>query len=151
MLALARRKLRACAAQVLLVQGDATRLPMANGAVDAATLHLVLSVAPDGRACVAEVQRALRPEGRAVVLDKFLGETQATPSFWRRLLNQGAVRVGTDINRRLGDLLAGSTFAVEEEQAACFGGVYRIIRLVRRAGLTLVAAATQFTGVAAIR
>jgi SAM-dependent methyltransferase len=89
MLAQAQRRLGDCAATVLLVQGDAQRLPVADGAADAAVPHLVLSVVPDGSACAAETARCLREGGRAVVFDKFVAEGAAGLSPLRRLLNRG--------------------------------------------------------------
>jgi phosphatidylethanolamine/phosphatidyl-N-methylethanolamine N-methyltransferase len=132
MLAQAQRKLTACAATVLLVQGDAQRLPVADGAMDAAVLHLVLSVVPDGQACAAETARCLRTGGRAVVFDKFVAEGAAEPSRLRRLINLGAVRLGTDLNRRLSALLASSDLVMVDDRPALLGDVYRIVRLVRR-------------------
>lgn len=132
MLAQAQRRLGDCAATVLLVQGDAQQLPVADGAADAAVLHLVLSVVPDGRACAAETARCLRAGGRAVVFDKFVADEAAGPSPLRRLFNRAALRLGTDLTRRLGDLLAGSGLAVVADAPAMLGGAYRIVRLVRK-------------------
>lgn len=131
MLAQAQRKLTDCAATVLLVQGDAQRLPVADGTIDAAVLHLVLSVVPDGQACATETARCLRTDGRAVVFDKFVAESAVRPSRLRRLINFGAVRLGTDLNRRLGELLTGADLVAVDDWPAFLGGVYRIVRLRR--------------------
>jgi phosphatidylethanolamine/phosphatidyl-N-methylethanolamine N-methyltransferase len=72
MLARARAKLPLADRDVILVQGDAQALPLAAEQFDAALLNLVLSVVPDGAACLRETRRTLRPNGRAVVFDKFL-------------------------------------------------------------------------------
>ena len=71
MLERARQKLGQCPASVELVQGDAQSLLVPGGGFDAAILHLILSVVPDGRACLDATLQALRPNGRAVVFDKF--------------------------------------------------------------------------------
>lgn len=136
MLAQAQRQAATWQATVLLVQGDAMNLPLATGAADAAVLHLVLSVVPDGRACAQETARTLRAEGRAVVFDKFLSETTAAPSLLRRLLNVGAVLLGTDLNRRLSSLLAGSGLTPVSDQPAIFGGAYRLVQLRKMAAPT---------------
>ncbi|MCZ7571547.1 MAG: methyltransferase domain-containing protein [Ardenticatenaceae bacterium] len=44
-------------------QGDASALPVDDGALDAVFLVAVLGEAPDPRACVQEVYRVLRPNG----------------------------------------------------------------------------------------
>jgi SAM-dependent methyltransferase len=135
MLVQAQRQAAAWRATVLLVQGDAMKLPVATGAADAAVLHLVLSVVPDGCACAQETARCLREGGRAVVFDKFLGET-AAPSLLRRLLNVGAVLLGTDLNRRLSSLLAGSGLTPVADQPALLGGAYRLVQLRKMAAPT---------------
>ena len=54
-----------------------------QGVFDAAVLHLVLSVLPDGRACLHAAAAALRARGRAVVFDKFAPRgVSGPPSGW---------------------------------------------------------------------
>jgi ubiquinone/menaquinone biosynthesis C-methylase UbiE len=65
---------------------DAHELNYADGSFDVVILHLILAVVPDPVKCIREVQRVLRPGGRAVVLDKFVSEG-ASPGFVRRLFN----------------------------------------------------------------
>ena len=48
---------------------DAGALPVKSGSLDAVTFHSVLYLLPDSRACLREVHRALRPGGRAVLLE----------------------------------------------------------------------------------
>jgi ubiquinone/menaquinone biosynthesis C-methylase UbiE len=134
MLAQAQRKLARVAATVYLIQGDVQHLPLASGAFDAAALHLILSVAPDGHDCVLETRRVLRRDGRCVIFDKFLPAGAASPSLRRRLLSWLAMLVGTDLNRRLEVLLSGSGWVVVCEQPALFGGVYRVFALGREEG-----------------
>lgn len=68
MLAAARER---CAGspQVSLARGDATALPVADGAVDAALAVQVYEYVPDLDAAFAELARVLAPGGRAVVFD----------------------------------------------------------------------------------
>jgi len=64
MLRKARRRLaRAGEEQVGYVQADATTLPLAECAFDAAFLVTVLGEVPDPRACLRELYRVLRPQG----------------------------------------------------------------------------------------
>lgn len=133
MLAQAQRKLAQVAATVWLVQGDVQQMPLASGAFDAAALNLILSVAPDGHACVLETRRLLRGDGRCVIFDKFL-PAGAAPSLRRRWLSRLAMLVGTDLNRRLDVMLVGSGWVVVWEQPALFGGVYRVFGLGKRGG-----------------
>lgn len=49
--------------QLLLVQGDATHLPIAEGSIDVVIAVTVLGEAPSAESAVAEVRRVLRPGG----------------------------------------------------------------------------------------
>jgi hypothetical protein len=63
------------------------------------------------------------------VFDKFL-EDEERPSVKRRLLNSIAKPLFSDLNRRLGPLIAGTRLLVEHDQAVAFGGTYRVVTLV---------------------
>jgi ubiquinone/menaquinone biosynthesis C-methylase UbiE len=128
MLAQAARRAGRVPATVLLVLGDAERLPFADGTFDAALLDLVLSVVHDGAACWREAARAVRSGGRIVIFDKFAPEGRA-PSRERRLLNLLTRAGGTDITRRLGDLTAGTAFTLERAEPSILRGAYRLLRV----------------------
>jgi ubiquinone/menaquinone biosynthesis C-methylase UbiE len=68
MLHAARRRLRD-RPNVEIRRGDLEALPIDDGALDAATLLLVLHHAPDPPAVLADVSRVLRPGGRLLVAD----------------------------------------------------------------------------------
>lgn len=70
-----------------LVCADASALPMRSGSLDAVTFHSVLYLLPDRAGALAEVARALRPGGRAVLLEpqsgaraNLLGLARALPT-----------------------------------------------------------------------
>ena len=56
-------------AQVELTVGDAVRLPVPDGAFDAAVSTQVYEYVPDMPAALAELHRVLKPGGRALILD----------------------------------------------------------------------------------
>jgi len=132
MLSRARSRLPLPSREVTLLQGDAQKLLVDESAFDAAAFHLILSVIPDGAACLRENLRALRPGGRAVVFDKFLPD-KGRPSFGRRLLNFFSTLLGTDITRRFGDLAAGAACQVLYNKPSLLGGMYRVILLKKAA------------------
>jgi SAM-dependent methyltransferase len=68
MLALAARRCESDR-NVELREGDAGSLPVEHGRFDAAICVQVLEYLPDATAALAEIRRALRPGGRAVVWD----------------------------------------------------------------------------------
>lgn len=126
MLAQARRKLPLTGKDVSLAIGDAACLPTPEAAFDAAVLNLILSVAPDGRACLRETLRSLRPGGRAIVFDKFLpAGSQLSPG--RRFINLFSTLLGTDITRRFGDMADGLPLEVLHEESSLLHGMYRIL------------------------
>lgn len=128
MLAEARLKLDRRPAAVKLIEGDAQTLLVEPGSFDAVILNLILSVIPDGNACLQSALRALKPNGRVVIFDKFLAEG-ATISIARRLMNLFSTVLGTDINRRLSDLMMGCPCEVTHDEPGILGGMYRVILL----------------------
>lgn len=126
MLARAQAKLPLPERDITLVRGDAGTLPLCEGAFDAALLNLILSVVPDGAVCWRETLRALAPGGRIVVFDKFTPDG-AAPSMGRRLLNLVTMLFGTDITRRLGDIVAGSQCRITHDEPSLLRGAYRVI------------------------
>ena len=112
------------------VQGDAQRLPFADGAFDHAVLHLILAVVPHPAACFGEIARIVKPGGSVLVFDKFLRRGQ--PALLRRLANPLVRRVATRLDVVFEDLLpAAPQLALEHDQPALAGGWFRMIRLRR--------------------
>jgi phosphatidylethanolamine/phosphatidyl-N-methylethanolamine N-methyltransferase len=126
MLAKARLKLDRCLATVKLIQGDAQTLLVDEAAFDAVILNLILSVIPDGNACLRSALRALKPGGRAVIFDKFLPEGK-NPSSVRKFFNIFSTLLGTDINRQLSDLMRGCPCEITHDEPSIAGGMYRVI------------------------
>jgi ubiquinone/menaquinone biosynthesis C-methylase UbiE len=131
MLARARAKLPLPGRTVELALGDAQDPAVEPGSFDAVILNLILSVVPDGAACLRAALRAVAPGGRIVVFDKFAPEGARVPPRMR-LLNQGSTLFGTDVTRRFGDLARGSGCEIVHDEASLLGGMYRIL-LLRRA------------------
>ena len=122
----AQAKLPLVGRDVTLVQGDAQALPPGLEGFDAAVLHLVLSVVPDGTACLHETLRALRPGGRAVIFDKFAPDGGRL-TLGRRLVNLVTTLAGTDITRRFGDMAAQSDCVKVHDEPSLLRGAYRVI------------------------
>lgn len=128
MLAKARRKLHRCPAKVHLIEGDAQSLIVPAESFDAVILNLILSVIPNGNACLKASLASLKPGGRLVVFDKFLHEG-TDPSPFRKLMNVFSTILGTDINRRMGDLMKDCPCQVVVDEPSIAGGMYRVILL----------------------
>jgi demethylmenaquinone methyltransferase/2-methoxy-6-polyprenyl-1,4-benzoquinol methylase len=71
MLRLAARKVRAqdLAGRILLIRGDATRLPIRSGSADAATVAFGIRNVENPERGLAEMHRALAPGGRLAILE----------------------------------------------------------------------------------
>ena len=95
---------------------------------DAAILNLILSVVPDGRACLRSTLRAVKPGGCLVIFDKFQAENEKVTPM-RRFMNFFSTRLGTDITRRFSDMLVGCPCKIVHDEPSLLGGMYRIILL----------------------
>lgn len=115
-----------------LMEMDAQTLQFPDSSFDAVLLNLILSVVPDGKKCLQEAWRVLRPGGRIAIFDKFLPD-HSRLTFSRGLLG-GLIRLlGTDPNRRLMDLLGEiPDESISTDESALLGGQYRVILLNKR-------------------
>jgi ubiquinone/menaquinone biosynthesis C-methylase UbiE len=114
---------------------DARSLEFPDGTFDGVIMHLILAVMPQPERGLREAARVLAPGGRIAIFDKFLGDDER-PSVRRRVLNAVAKPLFSDLNRRLGPLIAGTPLAVEHDEPAAFGGTYRIVTLVKNEAAT---------------
>ena len=128
MLAKALLKIDHCPASVSLIRGDAQHLLVEAESFDAVILNLILSVVPDGRACLLSALCALKPGGRLVIFDKFLPEKRKV-SPARIIFNLFSTFLGTDINRCLSELLLGCPCMITHDEPSIGGGMYRVIML----------------------
>ena len=108
---------------------DARQLAFPDSSFDAVVMHLILAVMPQPERGLREVVRILKPGGRIAVFDKFLRDEER-PSLKRRLFNAFAKPLFSDLNRRLGPLIAGTPLVIEDDEPAAFGGTYRVVTLM---------------------
>jgi ubiquinone/menaquinone biosynthesis C-methylase UbiE len=120
----AARTARSVTARVM----DARQLTFPGSSFDAVVMHLILAVMPEPERGLREAVRVLKPKGRIAVFDKFLRDEEY-PSLKRQLVNAFAKPLFSDLNRRLGPLIAGTPLVIEHDEPVAFGGTYRVVTL----------------------
>lgn len=136
MLGVARDKLRRrrLADSVLLVRGDATRMPLADRSFDAATIAFGIRNVEDTAAACAEIRRVLTAGGRFAILEFAIPTAPGLRTAYLWYFNRVLPQIGRLVSRHdgaYGYLPASvSTFAVPDE----------FVKLLRQAGFTDVAA-----------
>jgi ubiquinone/menaquinone biosynthesis C-methylase UbiE len=118
--------------RVVLRRADAAATGEPTASFDAAILSLILSVAPDPREVLTETLSVVKPGDRVVVFDKFAPDNRPS-SLPRRLLNTLTRAFGTDIDRRLIDMVTGQPCHILRAEPSLLSGQYRVVLLGRDA------------------
>jgi ubiquinone/menaquinone biosynthesis C-methylase UbiE len=131
MLAKARLILDRCPAAVKFIQGDAQTLLVDEASFDAAILNLILSVIPDGNACLQSALRSLKPGGRAAIIDKFLPEVKKSlgiAEFYQSLQHPARYGYQPPTWRPMKDCPCDIT----HDEASIAGGLVRVVMIKKR-------------------
>lgn len=128
MLAIAATKIPIPGRDITLKICDAQALPFDDASFDCVMLDLILGVVPDPHLCMQQALRVLRPGGRVAIFDKFLPDTGRLP-MWRRFANVFVTLFGTDLNRRLCEILVGQQCTVELNESSMLKGMFRVVLL----------------------
>jgi demethylmenaquinone methyltransferase/2-methoxy-6-polyprenyl-1,4-benzoquinol methylase len=117
--------------RVMLVEGDAQSLPLANCEIDAAAMAFGIRNVPDRTAALRELARVVRPGGRICVLE--LGEPR------RGVLGAMARIHCHHVVPKLGGLLSGSReYGYLQRSVAAFPPAEEFAETMRRAGLAVL-------------
>ena len=104
MLALGRRKVAAAGedGRVLLVRGDATRLPVPDRCADAATVAFGIRNVQRPEAACGEIARALRPGGRLAILEFGMPRVPGVRRLYQWYFHRLLPRVGRAVSGHAG-------------------------------------------------
>lgn len=126
MLAQARRKYPY--PHVVYQHMNAEELTFPDDSFDVVILNLILSVVEHPHIALSEALRVIKDGGSIIILDKFLSEEKQLSPF-RKLMNLFAERLGTNINRKLSDIIGTLPLTIQYEEPSIFHGNYRIVLL----------------------
>ena len=121
-----RAKQRGLDVDAQVMDGQSMTFP--DGSFDVVILHLILAVIPDPVQCARETARVLKPGGRAVIMDKFIADDRRLPLAFL-LANPFLKLLGTNVNRKLGPILADTGLRIERQEPAGFWGFFKILLL----------------------
>jgi len=98
---------------------DGQALEFDDEVFDVVVLHLILAVIPDPYACISEVTRVLKPNGRVAIFDKFLPD-EADINPGRKIANIVTGFLFSEINRRLQPIITITSFEITYQEPASF-------------------------------
>jgi demethylmenaquinone methyltransferase/2-methoxy-6-polyprenyl-1,4-benzoquinol methylase len=101
MLRVGREKLRKADldARITLVRGDATRLPLDEGVMDAITIGFGIRNVEDMEGACREMRRVLKPGGRLAILEFAVPTAPGVSAFYLWYLHHVLPRIGRAISR----------------------------------------------------
>jgi demethylmenaquinone methyltransferase/2-methoxy-6-polyprenyl-1,4-benzoquinol methylase len=130
--------------RVTLVQGEAERLPFADGEFDHLTFTYLLRYVEDPGATLAELARVVRPGGRIASLEFAVPERALWRAAWRLYTRVGLPTLGRAVSREwryTGRFLARSIPSFYERYP-----IASVLELWRAAGIERVTARTMSLG-----
>jgi ubiquinone/menaquinone biosynthesis C-methylase UbiE len=109
--------------RIRLEEMDAMDLRFPDDSFDKTILHLILAVVPDPVRALREAERATKPGGHLVVLDKFWNRSRRPP-LPLRLANAVLGGYVTAVDRNFHAMLAQTSLEMLQEIPMGFGGLY---------------------------
>jgi demethylmenaquinone methyltransferase / 2-methoxy-6-polyprenyl-1,4-benzoquinol methylase len=143
MLRIAREKLaaRRLGGSVRLVRGDATRIPLADRSVNAATVAFGIRNVEDTVAACAEIHRVLTPGGRFAILEFAVPTTPGVRGAYLWYFNHVLPRIGRLVSRH------NAAYEYLPASVGAFASPDELVKLLRQAGFRDVGASPLSLGV----
>ena len=122
---LKRARRRITTQNIILHQGDAMQLPYPDQCFSVVIMHLILTVTPFSQQTLDEATRVLAPNGKILILDKFLKPGQRAPV--RRLLSPLIAKIATRTDVVFEDLSHPDFTVLSDTPALAFGWFRHIL------------------------
>jgi len=113
--ALARRRAQLAGLSVAFLDNSAEQIPLADRSIDTVVMTWTLCTIPDAGRALAEMHRVLKPGGELLFVEHGLAP-DAGVRVWQHRLTPVWMRVagGCHLNRKIGELISGAAFVVED-------------------------------------
>ncbi|OLD20944.1 MAG: bifunctional demethylmenaquinone methyltransferase/2-methoxy-6-polyprenyl-1,4-benzoquinol methylase [Acidobacteria bacterium 13_1_40CM_3_65_5] len=120
--------------RIALVQGDATRIPMAAASVDAVTIAFGIRNVENVAAACAEIHRVVKPGGRLAILEFAVPTMPGWRSVYGWYLKHILPRIGRAVSRHDG------AYAYLPASIDAFATPDELVKILRQSGFVTIAA-----------
>jgi demethylmenaquinone methyltransferase/2-methoxy-6-polyprenyl-1,4-benzoquinol methylase len=136
MLRVGREKLRKAHldARITLVRGDATRIPVDAGRVDAVTIGFGIRNVEDMEAACREMRRVLKPGGRLAILEFAVPTAPGVSTLYLWYLHHVLPRIGRAISRH------NAAYGYLPASIGVFSAPEEFVKILRQAGFSEISA-----------
>jgi demethylmenaquinone methyltransferase/2-methoxy-6-polyprenyl-1,4-benzoquinol methylase len=126
---------------VMLVRGDATRIPLADRSVNAVTIAFGIRNVEDTAAACAEIHRVLTPGGRFAILEFAIPTTPGVRGLYLWYFEHVLPRIGRVVSRH------NAAYEYLPESVSAFASPDELVKILRHAGLSAVTASPLTFGI----
>src|SRR6185295_14433982 len=116
--------------RVALVRGDATRIPVADAAVDAVTIAFGIRNVDQVAAACREMRRVLRPGGRLAILEFAVPTTPGVSALYLWYLHHVLPRIGRAVSRH------NAAYGYLPASIGAFSTPEQFVTILRQAGFS---------------